>query len=183
MKRSLTRVSTIAATCVVGVLASLLVMSAANAAVFATAVLRGKPITACPASGCLQTGATRTGEIVTDYCRVGSADLIYDSADRRTGFVPRSSLSNFSQTTSCSLAGYSATVGTQTSQYSCTDLSCKAIRRVDISDPVRAFCQLPGGMAGGNNAWYLVYNNDGGNTAGFVPASSLSGRPNVATCF
>jgi hypothetical protein len=182
MKRSSRRAWIISAACVAGFLGSLLVTSAASAVTFSTTARTRQAIMSSPGSG-VQTGTNLVNDPVTDFCRVGSSDMIWNRfTGRRAGYVPRSSLNDTGQFTDCSSGGFFAQVGRNTNQRSCSDAQCTGIRLVEPADSLRAYCQQTGGAVLGNTKWYLIFNADGSNSVGYVPAADMSVQPNIAVC-
>jgi hypothetical protein len=166
-----------------GLTGSVFVASAASAITLNTSARTRAPILACPPSTCTQTGTNLVGDTVTSYCSVGTLDMIWNQhTGRRVGFVPRSSLNDTSQFTTCSSGGFSSNVASSSPMRQCSSPACSLLATVQAADPLRLYCQQEGSTFEGDATWYATFNNDGTRFTGYVPAARLNSLPAAPTC-
>lgn len=183
MRRFSRRVTVLVAAVGLGIVSSLFVVSAASAVTITTTARTRSPILACPPSTCTQVGTDLVGDPVTSYCRVGTSDMVWNQfTGRRAGFVPRSSLNNTGQSTNCSSGGFFSNTASNTPMRQCSNTQCSSVGTAQAADNLRLYCQQEGNTFEGDATWYVAFNTDGSDLAGYVPAARLNSLPASPVC-
>lgn len=191
MRRTLRRGAVLAVTLVLTVVGTVgLTGSAASARPLDNRVTRTAYIWNCPTGtpGCsaVQTrvGDVRTGDPMTDVCRVTVAgvakNLIYNRTTRtgaslRTGFLYRENLrSPAAQGDSCVTGGTFNNVPANTPQRLCPHPNCGGVATATRSQQLREFCSVEDEFG---NIWHLTValsTTTGPLTAGFINRDDLN---------
>lgn len=170
MKRLLKHVVPVVTASLIGVTATLFMVSPASAARISTTMDANGVMRSCTSAACANVGTAASGTAVRTYCLVGSQDLIFGGANR-FGFTARTGLVNETQNTSCFSGGGAGSVSTDRDILSCANAACPAVGDAAFGDALRRYCQRSDSAG---NVWLGIFNNNG-SQAGFLRASDVSG--------
>lgn len=176
MTRKLKRFAPVAAAAMLGVVATLFIVSPASAARISTTIDANPASTmrTCPSTGCTSLGNAPFGTAARSYCFIGTFDLIFSvGAANRFGFITFTALANETQNTNCFNGGAATSVNGDVDLRACANAACNVVGDLAFGDALRQYCQRndPAG-----NVWIGIFNSNG-QQVGFARATQLNGAP------